>query len=148
MPWIIVLGGVTAIEWVLANERMAVNPRVRTLPEEGDAVAVYTSRGAYHSPSRDQAQILAIGLVAGAPTYRDVTVGNETYAKSFPCTFNSVAPLRRGLPFLPLVPDLEFITKKQSWGGALRRPLVRIPDSDFQRIENAFRRHLNESDSV
>jgi hypothetical protein len=80
----------------------------------------------------------AVGLLA---TVGDVTVGGRTYARSFDLRFDAVAEPRCGLPFEPLVQRLRFITKKEHWGGVLRRPVVRLPDADFALIEKRFRAH-------
>jgi predicted RNA-binding protein len=40
----------------------------------------------------------------------------------------------------PLIPDLDFIRNKKSWGSAFRFGLLEIQKGDFDRIEAAFRR--------
>lgn len=141
VPWLIVLGDRDAIDWVVANGRMAVSDKVRTLPEPGERVALYTTRGAYRNPTRDRSQIIGLGRVTGKAVRRDINVAGKTYAASFPIGIDAITESRQGLPFEPLVEHLTFITTKRTWGGALRRPLVRIPDADFKQIERRFMAH-------
>lgn len=42
------------------------------------------------------------------------------------------------VPIAPLIPELSFITNKQSWGYVFRFGLVEIPESDFELIKNAM----------
>lgn len=133
------LGNRTAMEWVIDRGRMAVGPRVRTLPAIGDRLVLYTSRGAFHNPTRDRAQILALGVTSSEPDNRRVVVAGAAYARSFAIDIDVMAEPRRGLDFLPLVPRLDFIHNRASWGGALRRPVVHIGDKDYKTIAAAFR---------
>jgi hypothetical protein len=137
----IILGDCDAIGWVLSNGRMAVNGRVAALPDPGERVALYVTRGAYRNPTRDRAQIIGLAEVTEPPRTADVVVAGRSYAKSFGLRFDDVAEQRAGLPFEPLVPRLRFISNKASWGGAVRRPVVRLPEADFRLIEKAYRAH-------
>jgi len=137
-----VLGRQDAILWVIQHKRMAVSSRIRTLPGEGDRVVLYATRGASGNPNKTLGQIIGLGTVKGSPEHRAIDVSGVTYPTSFELELNLVAEPRKGLPFAPLVPELEFITKKATWGGALRRPIVRITDSDLRRLEGAFRTHM------
>lgn len=141
VPWMIVLGDRDAIAWVLSHQQMAVTSRVAALPGVGDPVALYTTRGAFKNPTRDRAQVIGLGTVVQAPVVKDITIAGRTYAKSFGLRFDLLAELRQGLPFEPLVPKLGFIGNKTSWGGAVRRPVVRLPEADFTLIANRFRAH-------
>ena len=63
-----------AVAWVLGHQRMAVSSRVATLPAVGDPVVVYTTRGAFKNPTRDRAEVIALGTVADTPVVKAVTV--------------------------------------------------------------------------
>jgi predicted RNA-binding protein len=137
----IVLGDRDAMGWVLKHGRMAVNARVATLPAAGDRVVLYVSRGAHRNPTRDQAQVIGLGEVAGEPITKPIVIAGRTYARSFPLRLNDVAEPRCGLSFEELVPLLEFIRNKDAWGGAVRRPVVRLSEADYRLIETCFRAH-------
>jgi hypothetical protein len=55
-------------------------------------------------------------------------------------------PFRRKVKYLrtgtvkiePLIPDLDFIRNKRSWGSAFRFGMIEIHEPDFTRIEKAF----------
>jgi hypothetical protein len=144
VPWMIILGDCDAIAWVLSNGRMAVNGRVAALPDPGERVALYVTRGAYRNPTRDRAQIIGLAQVTEPPEISEVVVAGRSYAKSFGLRFDDVAEPRAGLPFEPLVPRLRFIGNKASWGGAVRRPVVRLSEADFRVIEEAYRAHRSQ----
>jgi len=137
----IVLGNGDAIAWVLSKERMAVNARLTALPDPGDRIVLYVTRGAYHNPTRDRSQVIGLAEATGRPSIGRIEVAGRSYGKSFGLRLDDIADIGRGLPFEPLVPRLGFIANKASWGGALRRPVVKLPESDFSVIESAFRAH-------
>jgi hypothetical protein len=146
VPWIIVLGNRDAIEWVMTEGRMAVSPRVSTLPDEGDKAILYTARGAFGNPTDHRAQVVGLATVAGPVRHKDVVVAGQTYARSFPLDIAEAvdAVPYAGLDFYPLVDRLDFVLNKAptNWGGYLRRPLVHISDKDYKTIATAFRRHV------
>jgi hypothetical protein len=135
----IVLSDATAAAWVLENETMAFSRTSRSteLLAPGDRVAIYLSRGAHHNPSKNEAQILAVGTVASATQLKEVTVAGHTYSSVCSLSLDTSLPIRAGVSFVSLVPQLEFIRQKTSWGPYLRRTLVPITDADFARIRAA-----------
>lgn len=136
------------MEWVIEHGRMAVGPRVKSLPGPGERVVLYTSRGAFHNPTRDRAQVIGLGITTDEPAQRRLVIAGTPYARSFGVDIEVLAEPRHGLDFASLVPRLDFITKKKSWGGALRRPVVRISDRDYRTIETAFRKSVPRSARV
>jgi len=130
------------MEWVIDHGRMAVGSRVKSLPERGDRLVLYASRGAFHNPTRDRARVIGLGITKSAPQNRPVVVAGSPYERSFGIEVDQLAEPREGLDFVSLVPRLDFIVKKESWGGALRRPVVRINERDYKTIASAFMAHM------
>jgi hypothetical protein len=141
MAWLIVLGDGEAIEWVLSQGRMGFRehvPAERLQP--GDGIAIYTTRGAFGNPPRDESQIIGIGEVSSLVRRQSVNVADETYPKSCRLSITAQLPPRKGVPFKPLVESLGFIKNKVAWSAGLRRTLVPLPDRDFKIIERAVRK--------
>lgn len=143
MPWLIVLGDADAIEWVTKRQRMAFRDEAR-IPhfEKGERVAIYQTRGAYHNPGKDEARIVALGSFASAIRAGTQTVAGHDYGRWCKLKISAVTPPRRGLPFRPLVAEMDFIRSKSGWSTSVRRTLVRISDLDFRTIEEAFVAHV------
>jgi hypothetical protein len=145
MPWLIVLGEKTALEWVLQNQRMAFRAHVPTTElRVGAPIALYVTRGAFHSPVRDESHIAALGKITSEVRSEPVEVAGELYQSWCSLSLEVSSPLRRGLPFRPLVDQLEFIRKKQGWSMYLKRTLVQISDRDFSIIKQAFMRYIDD----
>ena len=138
------IGDPTGLEWVTTRHRMAVRENVRDMPREGDGVLLYRSRGALRNPTRDKAQIIAVGTVSGPPHHEVVEVGDREYARWFPIRFDALSLPRAGLDFGPFVSKLELTSDKAptAWGATMRRPLVRLTDRDFRLLDKAYRRHV------
>jgi hypothetical protein len=115
--------------------------------EVGDFFAIYTTRGAFHNPTRDQSQIVALGQFASQVQRRAVTIDDFVYSRS--CKLRVTAELepRHGLPFRPLINQLNFIQNKKGWASTMRRTLVPVGPEDYARIEKAFRKRLNPAPS-
>lgn len=71
-----------------------------------------------------------------------MVVAGTRYERSFGLEVDHLAEPREGLDFASLVPRLDFMVKKESWGGALRRPVVRISERDYKTIAAAFMAHI------
>jgi hypothetical protein len=145
MPWLIILSEKTALEWVLQHQRMAFRAHVPTTALRlGAPIALYVARGAFHSPKRDESHIAALGQIASEVRSEPVEVAGEWYQSWCGLTLELSSPLRRGLPFRPLVDQLEFIKKKQGWSMYLKRTLVQISDRDFSIIKQTFIRYIED----
>ena len=104
----------------------------------GDEVALYVTRGAFHCPTRDFSQVVAVGHFGGSVTGKKVLIAGEEFPQSVPLRLGTVLPEREGMPFGPLVERMSFIVKKAGWGPYLRRALVRIPDEDMSVLRKEF----------
>lgn len=139
VPWLIVIGEREGLRWVVEHQRMAFRDTVKGSPSAGDAFAIYVSRGAFHNPGRDEAQILGLGTFKTGIERRATTVGDERYARTARLEISDVRPERQGLPFRPLVESLTFIAKKSGWAAYVRQTLVPIPEADLDLIAKRFR---------
>ena len=142
MPWLIVVGNVKSLQWILNEGRMGFRSHVRTdAMHVGDRFAIYTSKGAYGNSSRDESQIIALGHIESPVSTRSVQVGDEQFAKSCSISIDRVLPLNRGVIFRNLVPEMDFLMRdSRRWPGAVHKTLVKVSVSDFTRIESAFDR--------
>lgn len=143
--WMFVFGDSRALQWVIDNKRMAFRQHVRTDEvSAGHRFVVYTSRGAYGNPTKDDAQVLGIGSITSAVGEGDVAIGNEVFSKSCKVEMEVVLPLRSGIKFRPLIPRLAFVKgSERRWPSAVHRTLVKLPPQDFDVIAAAI---LAESD--
>lgn len=139
VPWLIVIGEREGLRWVIEHQRMAFRDTVKGKPSAGDPFAIYVSRGAFHNPGRDEAQVLGLGTFKTGIERRATTVGDERYARTARLDISEVRPERQGLPFRPLVEDLTFIAKKSGWAAYVRQTLVPIPQADFDLIARRLR---------
>jgi hypothetical protein len=140
VPWIIVIGEQAALEWVLASERMGFRdttyvPHI----DVGDRFALYTTRGAFHNPTRDESQIVALGEFASKVQHRAVKIDDCLYPRSCKLHISAQLEPRHGLPFRPLVSQLNFIQSKHGWAATMRRTLVSLGPADYATIERAFK---------
>jgi hypothetical protein len=146
MALLIVLSNAVAASWVLENEAMAFRSSVRgRRPSPGDRFAIYVSRGAHRNPSRDEAQIVAIGTIQSEAIERPVTVAGQRYELICALSIDTQLPLRKGVPFRPLVNSLQFIRKKNGWASYVRRTIVAIPEADYDLISAAVRKAATSS---
>lgn len=146
--WIFVIGERRALDWVLGTETMAFREHVRTsLIRPRDNVVVYASRGTWHNPTRDSSQVAAIGQVTSEVRRARARVGEELMPQRCNLRLTAQLPSRQGLPFAPLVDRLDFIRKKATWGGSMRRTVIGISDADFALIDAAFRTYAQKSEA-
>ena len=148
--WLVVLGDAEGLRWVLANKRMAFTAARRGLASEiepDDRLALYVGRGAYHNPTRDQSQLIA---VATARTkVKDLQNPIEIAGRKFVCAcglrFDVVLAERQGVPIKSLVPRLSFVHRQDVWGQYFRSSLIRLGKPDFQVIDRAVKAALGSS---
>lgn len=141
--WLFVLGDRSALEWVLENRTMAFRDHIRaTGIAKGDRFAMYVTRGAFRNPTRDRAQVIAVGTVAGPLSTEPVVIADEEFRQSVRIEFDE-PPLqpRQGADFAELVPDLQFIRKKATWQAYVRKALAPIPEGDVDVLSKAITRH-------
>lgn len=73
---------VAALRWVAEQKRMAFPTSAATKPKrirKGDQAVLYTSRGAFHNPTRDEARL--VGLAAATGDCEPVDGGGDRRAR-------------------------------------------------------------------
>jgi EVE domain len=103
----------------------------------GDWIAYYSPRTGMKGGETVQA-FTALGRVA------DDTVFQHDMVQDF-------APFRRRIDFVacqsaaikPMLPNLSFIRKKESWGYVFRFGMIEIPEADFRVIAEAMAPNLD-----
>jgi hypothetical protein len=149
VAWLIVLSDAAAARWVLESSEMAFRSSAgadRLRP--GDPFAIYVSRSAHNNPTRDQGQVVAAGTIDSNVEPGRLVVAGKTFEQSCKLSFELVLPLRAGVPFRPLVAELNFIRSKRGWAAYLRRTLLRVPAEDFARIVEAIRAEVNSRSEI
>jgi hypothetical protein len=143
--WLVVLGEVNGLRWVMANSRMAFTAARRSLAsqiEAGDRIALYMGRGAYHNPTRDRSQV--IGLAAARSRVRNLRTPIRIAGRVFVCVcdlhIDLVLPERHGAPVEPLISNLSFVKRPDVWGQYFRSSLVPIGKPDFDLLGRAVMR--------
>jgi len=140
MPWLIVIGKSDALKWILDKKCMAFRAHVKAEElNKGDRFAIYTSRGAYGNPTLDESQLLALGTIASPVRAITQDVAGETFAKSCAITIQDMLPLRHGVPFRVLIPQLKLIRSEREWPGVMHRTLVPIDEDDYATVAGAIR---------
>ncbi len=140
--WLFVLGQRDALAWVLEHKQMAFRDHIRADKlAKGDRFAIYVTRGAMGNPTRDESQIVATGTLTTELVREPIEIAGEEYGRHLKFRFD-VGPKnpREGLAFVPLVPKLTWISKKDHWMAYIRKALVPIPDEDFATIEAALKK--------
>src|SRR5262245_47745569 len=128
--YLLVIGDAAPLAWVLAEQRMAFPARRRSevaALEIGDELLIYTTRGCFHSPSRDRGRVMGLAVVRSdvQKLTEPIVFGERSYTSVCTLDIQGVAPLRDGLELRPLVPQLHAFPDARTWSVRLRRPLVR-----------------------
>ncbi len=141
--WLVVLGEVEGLRWVLKNQRMAFAAARRALAsriEPGDRMVLYVGRGAYHNPTRDRSQI--IGLATVRTAVKDLRAPIEIAGREFVCAcalqIEVALPERRGVPLEPLIGKLSFVKRPEVWGQYFRSSLSPLSERDFRVLWKAL----------
>ena len=141
--YLLVIGDAAALAWVLAEQRMAFPALRRSQAMEleiGDELLVYTTRGCFHNPERDQGRVM--GLAKVTTDVRDlpepVIFGERRYTSGCALDIQSVAALHEGVELGPLVAELHVFPDARSWSAQMRRPLVPLDEHDA----SLLRHHL------
>jgi hypothetical protein len=141
--YLLILGDRDAIAWVLGEERMAFPATARAEVDrlaEGDELLIYATRGAFGNPTRDRGRVIGRAVVTSAVTVLDepVVFGERPYPRGCDLRVESLAPWGGGVELRPLVERLEAFPDAGSWSVRLRRPLVRLPESDAELLKFAL----------
>jgi hypothetical protein len=139
--WLVVIGDRDALWWVLSEGRMAfpVKRQWRVVSEldAGDALYVYTTRGAFHSPTKDRGRVIATATADGpaGPLDSPFELGGRVFPLGCAITVAELAPWREGVELAPLRGSLSSLPSEPGgYAMALRTPLVRLTTGDARKL--------------
>lgn len=142
MAWVFVLGERKALDWVVGNQRMGLASNragvVRQI-ERGDSVALYASTRV--APD-GQAQIFAVGRVAGSPVCEHAKVALREIAYQIPLMFDHIVKPGEGLRVAPLIDELDFVKNKRAWRFQFFNAVTHVPEADWMKIMRAYERDI------
>lgn len=142
--YLLVLGDREAIAWVLREQRMAFpsTPRaeVRALAQ-GDRLYLYSTRGAWHNPTRDRGRVIGTASVASPVQKLDepVKVAGRSFHSGCSLSVDGLVPYQQGVELQPLVRKLQAFAKPEAWSIYLRRALLLLPPADARLLDRALK---------
>lgn len=143
--YLLVIGEREALRWILSTERMAFPERRRHDARRlcpGDGLLLYTTRGAFHNPTRDRGRVIGEARVASPALGLDspIVVAGREFTTACDIEVLSLAPVLHGVELAPLVTDMKAFPDPATWSVRLRRPLVPLPAADANRLRRELRR--------
>ncbi|MGA4851328.1 hypothetical protein ACOBQB_35675 [Streptomyces sp. G5(2025)] len=130
---LIIIGDREPLAWVLENQRMAF-PAGRTtgLPQKGDEVLLYTTRGCYRNPGRDRGRIMGLATVTSevAALPAPVSFGGRDFTAGCTLRVHGLAPRHQGVILAELVAQLQVFPDPKTWSVRMRRASLGLPESD------------------
>lgn len=141
--WVWVFGEIAALRWVVEHQRMLFahhQQRRLTTMRAGDRAVLYTSRGAFHNPTRDEARPVGLATVQGDPAQADQAVGfgDREFTWACPIGIDLLLPERTGASGRDLVPTLDLVKKPHVWSSYFHQSPIRIGPDDFARMAGAL----------
>ena len=137
--YLLVLGERKAIYWVLSKSRTAFpEGRARQVSalREGDSMLLYSTRGAWHNPTRDRGRIIGEARVSSEvrSLRQPVEIAGRSFYSGCSLDIESVAPYGQGVDLASLVPKLTMFPRKETWSVRLRNSIVLVPPADLALI--------------
>lgn len=123
------------LRWIVHEQRTALTEHRRREAESvrrGDRIFLYTTRGAFHNPTRDRGRVIGLAVV-NEPARRltkPVRFGKREFVLGLSFKIERLAPMREGVELAPLVPQMASFPNPSSWSAVLRRGLVPLADGD------------------
>jgi hypothetical protein len=151
---LLVIGDRVALSWILKYERMAFPDLARWETRAlkiSDRLLLYTTRGCFRNPQRDDGRVIGEAVVTSTVTALDqpVVICDRTFPAGCKISLKRLAPLYEGPALRDLVPDLDAFPNKNAWAFRLRRPLVRLSEHDSDLLSTSLKRlAVNPGDSV
>ena len=110
--YLLIIGDREAVGWILSTGRMAFpsdsRHEVRSLAQ-GDELFLYTTRGAFKSPTRHRGRIIGTARVASSITRlkQPQCFGERQYPIGCQIEVGPIIPFGHGVEIAPLVPRLQ-----------------------------------------
>jgi hypothetical protein len=142
--WVVVLGDRDGLRWVVKNDMMAWTKGSARKAAEircGDGLILYVTRGAFHNPARGEAQLVAEvrALEQPRPLAQPFLLAGRTFVSACRLRFTLLLPEKKGAPVRPIVENLAFVRRKDTWGQYFRSGLIEVPGEDFDVMAQALR---------
>jgi hypothetical protein len=142
---LIVLGDRDAIAWVVSEQRMAFTrdraSSATAAIAAGDELLLYSTRGSFHSPTRDRGRVFGRALATSEvdKLSRPVRLLGREFTHGFEFELEALAPPRAGVDLAELIPRLSSFPNKRGWAASLRRPLLTLTPDDARLIRKGLR---------
>ena len=142
--YLLILGEREAIGWVLREQRMAfpATPRAEVAAlAPGDRLYLYSTRGAWHNPTRDRGRVIGTAQVDSPVRALDqpLELAGRTFHSGCELSVQSLAPYPQGVELQPLVAKLAAFPNPDTWSIYLRRALLRLPPTDARLLDRELR---------
>jgi hypothetical protein len=134
--YLLIIGHREGLSWMLGTERMAFphDPGSdKASLEADDQLLLYTTRGCFKNPTRDDGRVIGQATVTSAVTglRNPVIVAGRTFPYGCSIRVESLAPLGLGVSLRTLTTQLDaFKSNPQAWSVWLRRTLLPLSDHD------------------
>jgi hypothetical protein len=141
--WVWVFGEIAALRWVIEHQQMLFadhqQRRLSTM-RAGDRAVLYTSRGAFHNPTRDEARLVGLATVKARPSQpqSSTAFGVREFTWACPIDLDLMLPERTGASVRALVPELDMVKKPHAWSSYFRQSPISIGEDDFARMAEAI----------
>lgn len=144
---LLVIGDREPLKWVVTAQRMAFpSGRSKMVANlvEGDQVLIYTTRGCFRNPTRDQGRVMARAAIASPVQTlpEPIPFGMRTFTEGCDLRIERLAPYRQGLGLRDLVSGLQVFPDPATWSVRLRRPTLTLPPHDAQLINRELDPYL------
>ena len=142
--YLLIIGERRALAWVVEHERMAFAANRASSALQlavGDELLLYTTRGAFHNPTRDRGRIMGSATVASEvqPFDQPIQVAGREFTHGCDIEILSLAPYRQGVDLADRVAELDVFPDPASWSARMRTTLLPLGRSDATRLRRALR---------
>ena len=152
--YLFIIGEREALHWVVHASRVAFPPgrtaQARVL-DTGDLLFLYTTRGAFHNPTRDRGRIAGRAVVLEPPQVFDdaMELAGLRFASGCPIDIDLLAPYLGGADLVELVPRMSTtFGAGDGWRARLRGTLLRVAEADTPVLEHAVSEHAGPLEDV
>ncbi len=148
---LLILGDRDAIAWVVSRKQMAfTSDRARAASAAitaGDELFLYSTRGAFHNPTRDRSRVFgrAVARSAVEQLANPVFLLGRKFTHGFLFALEALAPPRLGVDISELIPHLSTFPNKTGWAMSLRRPLLTLTPEDARLIRQRLKADVVET---
>lgn len=139
--FLLVISDMDALGWILSQQCMAFAPsryRLINLLTAGDRLALYTTRGCFHSPNRDRGRVIGTATVSSPlePLDPPVTFRDREFNRGCSLRLDRLVPVGQGPELAALAASLH--TFPGVWAPHIRRTLVPLDHQDYETVEHAL----------